>query len=87
MHVVPIGEASPNVTVVDEAKQLGTKYVDFSHFLLLYLSRHQRIRGSLVADGGGDGQHVKSIVEATTHIFHSCSKSMSTSVTVLKAMA
>ena len=33
VHVVPIGEASPKVTVVDEAKQLGTKYVDFFHDL------------------------------------------------------
>ena len=56
-----------------------------SHFLLLYLSRHPRIRGSLVAGGGGDGQHAKSMVEATTHIFHSRSKAMSTSVGVLKA--
>ena len=61
MHVVPTGKASPNVTVVDEAEQLGTKYGDFlhestiSHFLLLYLSRHPRIRGSLVAGGVGDG--------------------------------
>ena len=33
MHVVSNGEASPNVTVVDEAKQLGTEYVDFLHDL------------------------------------------------------
>ena len=59
-----------------------------SHFLLLFLLRHLRIRGSLVAGGGGDGQHAKSMVlEATTHIFHSRSKAMSTSVGVLKAMA
>ena len=36
MHVVPIGEASPNVTVVNEAKQLGTKYGDFLHNLTLF---------------------------------------------------
>ena len=85
MHVGPVGEASPNVTVVDEAKQLGTKYVDFLHDLTLfalvidlYLSRHPRIRGSLVAGGGGDGQHAKLMVEATTHIFQSRSKAMST---------
>ena len=39
-----------------------------------------------MAGGGGDGQHAKSMVEATTHIFQSCSKAMSTSVGVLKAM-
>ena len=36
MHVVPIGEAGPNVTVVDEAKQLGTKDGDFLHYLTLF---------------------------------------------------
>lgn len=36
MHVVPTGEASPNVTVVDEAEQLGTKYGDFLHDLTLF---------------------------------------------------
>ena len=36
MHVVPIGEAGPNVIVVDEAKQLGTKYGDFLHDLTLF---------------------------------------------------
>ena len=36
MHVVPIGEAGPNVTVVYEAKQLGTKYGDFLHDLTLF---------------------------------------------------
>ena len=36
MHVVPVEEASPNVTVVGEAKQLGTKYVDFLHDLTLF---------------------------------------------------
>ena len=90
MHVVPIGEAGHNVTVVNEAKQLGTKYGDFLHYLtllLLYQLRHPRIRGSLVAGGGGDGQHAKSMVQATTHIFHSRSKAMSTSVGVLKAKA
>ena len=36
MHVVPTGKASPNVTVVDEAEQLGTKYGDFLHDLKLF---------------------------------------------------
>ena len=36
MHVVPVGEARLNVTVVDEAKQLGTKYGDFLYDLTLF---------------------------------------------------
>ena len=36
VHVVPGGKASPNQTVVDEAKQLGPKYWDFLHNLTLF---------------------------------------------------
>ena len=78
MHVVPTGEASPNVTVVDEAEQLGTKYGDFLHDLTLFALVS-------VEASADQRQHAKSMVEATTHIFHSRSKAMSTSVGVLKA--
>ena len=45
------------------------------------------MRGSLVAGGGGDWRHAKSMVQAATHIFHSRSKAMSTSVGVVKVKA
>ena len=79
VHVVPGGKASPNQTVVDEAKQLGPKYWDFLHNLTLFALVS-------VEASADQRQHAKSMVKATTHIFQSRSKAMSTSVGELKAM-
>ena len=83
VHVVPGGKASPNQTVLDEAKQLGPKYWDFLHNLTLFAL--VSVKASEVQ--GTEAQHAKVMVQATTHIFHSFSKAMSTSVGVENAKA
>ena len=83
MHVVPGGKASPNQTVVDEAKQLGPKYWDFLH----NLTRFALVSVKASEVQGTEAQHSKVMVQATTHIFHSFSKAMSTSVGVENAKA
>ena len=82
MHVVPTGEASPNVTVVDEAEQLGTKYGDFLHDLTLFAlvsveaSADQRLtrgrRGSACKiDGRGNYSHPPVSFEGDVHLSRS----------------
>ena len=83
VHVVPGGKASPNQTVVDEAKQLGPKYWDFLHNLTLFAL--VSVKASEAQ--GTEAQHSKVMVQATTHIFQSFSKAMSTSVGVVNAKA
>ena len=56
VHVVPIEEAGPNVTVVDEAKQLGTKYGDFLHDLTLFSLVSVEASADQRLTGGGRGR-------------------------------
>ena len=69
MHVVPGGKASPNQTVVHEAKQLATKYWDFLHDLTLFALAS--VKASEVQGTEAQlPQHAKVMVQVTTHIFH-----------------
>jgi hypothetical protein len=36
VHIFHAGKASQNITVLDEAKQLGTEYWDFIHSFTLF---------------------------------------------------
>ena len=83
VHVVPGGKASQNQTVVNEAKQLQTKYWDFLHNLTLFAL--VSVKTSEVQ--GTEAQNAKVMVQATTHILQSFSKAMSTSVRVENAKA
>ena len=83
VQIFPGGKASQNVTVLDEAKQLGTKYWDFLHHLTLFAL--VSVKSSKVQ--GTEAQHAKAMVQETTHIFQSLSKARSTSLGVLNAKA
>ena len=83
VHIVPGGKASPTQTVVDEAKQLGTKYWDF----LQGLTRFALVSVKASEVQGTEAQHAKVMVQVTTHIFQSFSKAISTSVGVENAKA
>ena len=83
VHIFPGSKASPNITVLDVAKQLGTKYGDFLHILTLFAL--VSVKSSKVQ--GTEAQHATAMVQATTHIFQSLSKARSTSLGVLNAKA
>jgi predicted transcriptional regulator of viral defense system len=83
VHLLPAGKASPNITVLDKAKQLGTKYWYFLHSLTLFAL--VSVKSSKVQ--GTEAQHANAKVQATTHIFQSLSKARSTSLGVLNAKA
>jgi hypothetical protein len=83
VHIFPGGKASSNITVLDEAKQLGPKYGNFLHHRTLFAL--VSVKSSKVQ--GTEAQHVTAMVQATNHIFQSLSKARSTSLGVLNAKA
>ncbi len=62
MHIVPVGKESPNMIVVYQAKQLGTKYGYFFPDLTLFAL--VSIKASDVQ--GTEAEHAKAMVQAAT---------------------